>query len=80
MAGVYAWIREGVRRAVLLGFSDAFEQIGMPDDRDRFHPALEGVLGQAAARPLSGSSFVKQGRKRLGKSLDQISQENSESP
>ena len=42
--GVFGWIREGVRRAVLLGFSDAVEQIGAADDKDALHPQLQSLL------------------------------------
>ena len=51
--GVFGWIREGVRRAVLLGFSDAVEQIGTADDKDALHPQLQSLLREApcACRP-----------------------------
>ncbi len=47
--GVFGWIREGVRRAVLLGFSDAVEQIGTADDKDALHPQLQSLLREAPA-------------------------------
>jgi hypothetical protein len=74
--GVFAWIREGVRRSVLLGFSDAVEQLGASADSDEaIHPQLASVLlqsspaalGQPAERPAN-----KPDRKRLGRSLDQL--------
>jgi hypothetical protein len=67
----FMWIRESVKRAVLLGVSDAIEQIGPPTEGDegtqrllaslRQHVALEGQPGAGAS-----------GRKRLGRSLNQI--------
>ena len=30
----FDWIRDGVKRSVLLGVSDAVEQIGMPEDEE----------------------------------------------
>lgn len=70
----YTWIRESVKRAVLLGVSDAIEQIGTPVEGDqssqklltslRQHVMLEA---QVETVPAGGG-----GRKRLGKSLDQI--------
>ena len=36
--GFYGWIRENVRRAVLLGFSDAVEQLGTPIDGEDVSP------------------------------------------
>ena len=47
--GVFGWIREGVRRAVLLGFSDAVEQIGAADDKDALHPQLQSLFRKRAA-------------------------------
>ena len=74
MNGVYAWIREGVRRAVLLGFSDAVHQLGIPHDEDQMHPQLTGILQQSPV--LEGPQTVTPrtprsgGRKRLGRSLN----------
>ncbi len=75
--GVFHWIRDAVRRSVLLGFSDAVEQLGAPGESSELHPQIAAALRQitpavehqpipprpAAARPE---------RKRLGRSLDQI--------
>lgn len=73
----YAWVREGVKRAVLLGFADAIEQIGVPQEGDdasqqlltllRQGKAIEGPEQQRAATTSGGP-----GRKRLGRSLDDI--------
>jgi hypothetical protein len=80
MAGVYAWIREGVRRAVLLGFSDAVEELGIPQDAEGVNQHLAGVLKQrtigepltATARTLPHQPGIGAGRKRLGKTLEEI--------
>lgn len=79
--GFYGWIRENVRRAVLLGFSDAVEQLGTPIEGDELHPQLIAVLRQPKplltteetprAKSLPSSS-PGGGRKRLGQTLDQI--------
>jgi hypothetical protein len=75
--GVFGWIREGVRRAVLLGLSDAVEQIGTADDKDALHPQLQNLLREAPRRlpgeirpPEPNSNRGE--RKRLGRSLGQI--------
>jgi hypothetical protein len=77
--GFYGWIRENVRRAVLLGFSDAVEQLGLPAESEEISPQLIAVLRQPkaltatapadapAAKPATGT-----GRRRLGQTLDQI--------
>ncbi len=77
--GVFGWIRDGVRRAVLLGFSDAIEQVGGADDKESISPRLQSLLREAprrldeesaAAEPVVASRGE---RKRLGRSLNQIS-------
>jgi hypothetical protein len=74
--GVFGWIRESVRRAVLLGFSDAVEQLGTPADaQEGLHPQLAAVLGQSTPRILereNARGTGKPDRKRLGRSLDQF--------
>jgi hypothetical protein len=79
--GVFEWIREGVRRSILLGVSDAFEQLGSPEDRNELHPQLTLALREAAPRmldaPAAAASTSTRGmskpeRRRLGRSLDQI--------
>jgi hypothetical protein len=76
--GVFEWIREGVRRSILLGVSDAFEQMGTTDDHTEFHPQLANALREAAPRALEAApspasrSLSKPERRRLGRSLEQI--------
>ena len=78
--GFYGWIRENVRRAVLLGFSDAVEQLGLPNAEEEVSPQLLAVLrpgkpllaAEAPAKPVSSPSGG--GRKRLGQTLEQIQQ------
>lgn len=77
--GFYGWIRENVRRAVLLGFSDAVEQLGLPNDKDEVSPQLLAVLKPPAKPLLTDESPAKAsaapgGRKRLGQTLEQIQQ------
>ena len=75
----FVWLREGVRQSVLLGVSDAVEDLGAPGEGE-IHPqlaqaGLSGALrsqkaigGTATARKSPAAS----GRKRLGKSLNEI--------
>lgn len=77
--GVFEWIRDGVRRSILLGVSDAFEQIGTHDSATDLHPQLASALRDAAPRALESPAAVasprstpKPERRRLGRSLEQI--------
>jgi hypothetical protein len=75
--GFFAWIREGVRRAVLLGFSDAMTQLGDRHEGEDLGPQLAAALRQNLAlegdgTPTLAASPAPSGRKRLGKSLEQI--------
>jgi hypothetical protein len=73
--GFFAWLREGVRRAVLLGFSDAITQIGTRNEGEDLSPELaatlqRGIAWEEARPALAGPN--PSGRKRLGKSLHEI--------
>jgi hypothetical protein len=77
--GVFAWIRESVRRSVLLGFSDAVEQLGATaDGQEQLHPQLAAVLREAATPAIAADSATLTAtargpnRKRLGRSLEQL--------
>jgi len=81
--GVFGWIREGVRRAVLLGFSDAVEQVGGADDKEALSPHLQSLLRDAPRRVLEETrgaepiSTSRNERKRLGRSLGHIAGQRS---
>ncbi len=79
---VFNWIRDGVRRSVLMGVSDAITQIGVPDQGEDLHPQLASMIGAApvlsnhrtsSLPAMSGPS--QPSRKRLGKSFEQIRSE-----
>jgi hypothetical protein len=77
--GVFGWIRENVRRSVLLGFSDAVEQLGVTSDADeQISPRLAAVLNESATQALVHMESEprlaqpKPKHKRLGRSLDQL--------
>ncbi|NNE00800.1 MAG: hypothetical protein HKN47_26090 [Pirellulaceae bacterium] len=65
---LFEWIRDSVRRSVLLGFSDAVEQIGLPATDDEVSPNM-AVLLQGDGAPSSTKKKTRGGRKRLGKTL-----------
>ena len=67
----FEWVRDGVRQSVLLGFSDAMEQIGSPPDSEGMNEKMAAMIAQpekAKGRKRGSGS----GRKRLGKSLKEM--------
>ena len=79
----FGWIRDGVRQSVLLGVSDAIEQLGTPAATEELHPSVAGFLHSergndsprlAGSTAASGASSGGQ-RKRLGKSLKDMGQQ-----
>lgn len=80
--GFFAWLREGVRRAVLMGFSDAISEIGTRSENEDLSPQLATHLQQSLALEnadrgglaLAAAGSAPGARKRLGKSLVQLQQ------
>ena len=76
--GFFAWLREGVRRAVLMGFSDAVEELGKRTEAEDMGPALALTLRQSivysgdVGQATKVTAAPAAGRKRLGRSLEQI--------
>lgn len=73
----FDWLRDGVRQSVLLGVSDAIEQIGSPADSDEIHPGVAAFLqsDKSDKKRVAGPSPAPGGgRKRLGRSLKDIDQ------
>ena len=79
----FSWIRDGVRQSVLLGVSDAIDQLGTPASSEDLHPDvaafLQGDSGTATAtvapKLASGPRGSHNARKRLGRSLKEIGPE-----
>jgi hypothetical protein len=80
---VYGWIRDSVRRAVLLGFSDAVEQIGALEGNQNINPQLlsmlkqnpaagEGAASATAAAVIDSEAETAKPRRLLGRTLDDI--------
>ncbi len=84
----FGWIRDGVRQSVLLGVSDAVEQLGTPAAVEDLHPSVAGLLKldeqnsnapkltqRSSTSSSSGSSSnpgAAKSRRRLGKSLKEM--------
>jgi hypothetical protein len=65
----FSWMREGVKQAILLGVSDAVEEIGLPPDGDEIGKRLQKALKQAPAKDALPGPAAEGKRKRLGRSL-----------
>lgn len=92
---VFGWIRDSVRRAVLLGFSDAVEQVGTLEGNQNINPQLLSMLKQnpaalgAGAASSTGNATAtvdvrddaetSKPRRRLGRSLDDLRQDSPKS-
>ncbi len=80
--GLFVWIREGVRRAVVLGFSDAVAEIGDRHEAEDLGEQLANSLRQRVtvepeSKHATATIPAPPGRKRLGKSLEQIRSESA---
>ena len=71
----FDWIRDGVKRSVLLGVSDAVQQMGMPSDEEKSRETILAFLQEdsdvSAHRRLTGPMSGSSGRK-LGRSIKDI--------
>jgi hypothetical protein len=68
----FAWLREGVRQAVLMGVSDAVEDIGTHADGNDFRQRLGDSLRSGGAALAGSRSGGGSQRKKLGRTLEQI--------
>ncbi len=69
----FEWLRDGVRQSVLLGVSDAIEQIGTPADAEDLHPNVAAMLqGDGAPKTKRVGANNSGNRKRLGRSLKDL--------
>jgi hypothetical protein len=72
---LFAWIREGVRQSVLMGVTDAIENIGTPVGTEDVTPHLKAMMAPRnldALPSLQRTVNEAAPRKRLGRSLKDI--------
>ncbi|RMF89915.1 MAG: hypothetical protein D6741_17355 [Planctomycetota bacterium] len=69
----FAWIREGVRQAVLLGVADAVDNLGTPPEAGDYKQHIAEAI-QSSPQAIASRRLTKTGsrRKKLGRSLEQI--------
>ena len=72
----FEWIREGVKRSVLLGVSDAVETMGTPHDpeqaRDKIMSFLKDESETSAPARKRVAASASSGQKKLGRSIAEI--------
>ncbi len=69
----FNWVREGVRQSVLLGVSDAVEQIGTPPDSDELNEQVSKLIApQESGKKTATKRVGATKRKRLGRSLKEL--------
>ena len=69
----FDWMRQGVKQSVLLGVSDAIETMGTPAETDDMHPGVLAFLqSDDAGTKRASKGRSRGGRKRLGKSLNEL--------
>ena len=74
----FEWIREGVKRSVLLGVSDAVETMGAPHDPEQSRDKIMSFLqeensdstGTSSRKRVAGSASG--GQRKLGRSIADI--------
>jgi hypothetical protein len=69
----FSWLRNGVKQSVLLGVSDAIEDLGVPENSDDLHPGVAALLqGEESSTKKRNTRSKGGSRKRLGRSLKDI--------
>jgi len=74
---LFSWIREGVKRSVMLGVADAIDHVGTPATGQDLHNSLQNFR-QNIETPLEpaavggGNSKQPNRNKRLGRSLREL--------
>lgn len=72
----FMWIREGVKHSVMLGVTDAIEQLGEPPQGEDSRQKLLAFLREGAAAELPQRGRKSQPR-RLGRSLRDLDSEQA---
>ncbi len=78
----FDWVRDGVKRSVLMGVSDAVEQMGMPTDEESSKDKILSFLQSDEPQKVSQSPVRKRlpgnaggSPRKLGRSIAEIHQE-----
>lgn len=70
----FDWLRDGVKRSVLLGVSDAVEQMGQPEDEESARTKILSYLQEdvPTAKTPKRVAVSGSGQKKLGRSISDI--------
>lgn len=68
----FEWIRNGVRRAVLMGVSDAVNDLGKPEGGDDISHRLLEVIRSDQPALVQESGADSNRRRKLGRSLQDL--------
>jgi hypothetical protein len=73
----FEWVRDGVKRSVLLGVSDAVETMGMPHDEESSKDKILSFLQDNShthtpQRRMANSSAGVPSQRKLGRSISDI--------
>ena len=71
----FDWMRQGVKQSVLLGVGDAIETLGTPPESSQGNANILAFLQDEGAGK-KGKRVAASGRKRLGKSLNDLNPES----
>ena len=66
---LFNWIRDGVKKSVLLGVSDAVDEIGVPEGDNTFHERIQSIV--AVEEKKTGGKR----QRRLGRSLKDLNKD-----
>ncbi len=68
----FDWLRNGVRRSVLLGVSDAVEQIGAPTDEKTADDQLLSFFREQKTKSRKRVSSSSSNTRKLGRTMKEI--------
>ena len=71
----FDWVRDGVKRSVLLGVSDAVDTMGMPTDQESSKDKILSFLQDDSEKQISGPQRRRlpgTTSKKLGRSISEI--------
>ena len=64
----FNWLRNGVKKSVLLGVADAMDEIGVPEGDEQFQKKIAAAVAEDTKKAAG------KGQRRLGRSLKDLNQ------